>query len=37
MLQRPAMYIEVRSHNRCCCEKAISITDSECLSVAVVI
>jgi hypothetical protein len=29
--------IEARSRNHCCCEKAISITHSECVSVAFVI
>ena len=30
-------YIEARSRNRCCCEKAISITYYESASVAIVI
>jgi len=29
--------VEARSRNHCCCEKAISITRSECVSVAFVI
>ena len=31
------MYIEARSRNHCCCGKAISISYSECVSVALVI
>jgi hypothetical protein len=31
------MYIEARSRNHCCCGKAITITYSECVSVALVI
>jgi hypothetical protein len=38
---RQAMYVlrnvEARSRNHCCCGKAISITYSECVSVALVI
>ena len=31
------MYIETRSRNQCCCGKAIIITHSECVFVALII